>query len=209
MNEFTSAPCAVMASVSTSDIDRNTSVTVTFSTDPFIPYFPETILVSGIHPKLGHYLHYDIDIHRYQLIIMAMGTPWHRRFQWKSSLRSVYSLSIDMMSVHTVADVRLVISEASTKDYAPNCPSVVGLPQLYLNQIHIMRRHIDNTVLTVVHKAITGPKLNHRTLQKQLSWKDWLATEWIQLDNYAKQNMYCAPCTAFIDQSIFFWVWLY
>jgi hypothetical protein len=53
-----------------------------------------------------------------------------------------------------------------------------------------MRGNITNTVLAVVHKAITGPKSNHRTLQKQLDWKDWLAAEFIQLDNYAKQNMF-------------------
>jgi hypothetical protein len=35
MNEFISAPVAVIASVSASDIDRNSSVTITFSTDPF------------------------------------------------------------------------------------------------------------------------------------------------------------------------------
>jgi hypothetical protein len=35
MNEFTSAPAAVIAYVSASDIDRNSSVTVTFSTDPY------------------------------------------------------------------------------------------------------------------------------------------------------------------------------
>jgi hypothetical protein len=38
-----------------------------------------------------------------------------------------------------------------------------------------MRGHIDNTVLDVVHKVITGPKFNRRMLQKQLDWNDWLA----------------------------------
>jgi hypothetical protein len=64
-------------------------------------------------------------------------------------------------------------------------------------------------VLAVVHKAITGPIFNRRTLQKQLDSKEWLAAEWIQLEKYANQNMFCDPCTAPIDASIFFWVWLY
>jgi hypothetical protein len=62
------------------------------------------------------------------------------------------------MSIHTIADIGLVISEARaagrpcivvlfTKDDAPNCLSDVGLPQLYFDQLRIMRRHIDNTVL--------------------------------------------------------------
>jgi hypothetical protein len=57
MNDFTSAPFAVIASVTMADIDHNNSITVTFITDPFGPSFPETILVSGIHPMIGLDLH--------------------------------------------------------------------------------------------------------------------------------------------------------
>jgi hypothetical protein len=124
------------------------------------------------------------------------------------------------MSVHTIADIGLVISEARaagrtsivvvfTKDDAPNCLSAVGLPQLYFDQLRMMRGHIDNTVLAVVHKAITGPKFNHHTLQKRLDWNDWLAAELIQPDNYDKQAMFGDPCTAPVDASFFYWVWLY
>jgi hypothetical protein len=204
INEFTSALFTVIASVTTSDIDRNNSVTITFCTDIFGPSFPETILVSCIHPTIGLELHYDINRHRCQLVSMAPGTPSNRLFQWKSLLWYVYIISIEMMSVHTVTDVCLVISEARLaqrtsiiiafrKYDAPNCLSAVGLPQLYFDQLCIMCRHIYNTVLTVVHKSIKGPKFNHPTLQKQLDWKDWLAAEWIQMDNYAKKNMFRAP----------------
>jgi hypothetical protein len=138
MNEFTSGPVAVIASVSASDIDHNSSVTVTFSSDPFGKSFPETINVSGIHPTLGLVLHYDVDRHRCQLIKMDLGTPSHRLPQWKSRLRSAYIFSIDTMSVHTIAGISLIISEARaagctsivvvfTKDDAPNCLSTVGL----------------------------------------------------------------------------------
>jgi hypothetical protein len=139
MNEFKSVPVAVIASVSASDIDRNISVTVTFSTDPFGQSFPETIIVSGIHPTLGLVLHYDVDRHRCQLIKMYLGTPSHRLPKWKSRLRSAYILSIDTMSVHAIADIGRVISEARaagrtsivvlfTKDDAMNCLSAVGFP---------------------------------------------------------------------------------
>jgi hypothetical protein len=84
-----------------------------------------------------------------------------------------------MVSIHTVADVRLVISEARlakgtsiiialTKDDAPNSISAVGFTQLYFDQLRTMRGHIENTVLTVVHRAVMGPKFNRRTLQKQV-----------------------------------------
>jgi hypothetical protein len=105
------------------------------------------------------------------------------------------------MSVHTIDNVRLIISEACstniklvvvlfTKDDAPYFLSAVGLPQLYFNKLQIKKGHIANTVLTVVHKSITDPKFNRCALQKQLNWKDWLMTEWIQLENYAKQNIF-------------------
>jgi hypothetical protein len=124
------------------------------------------------------------------------------------------------MSVHTIADIGLVISEARaagrtsivvvfTKDDALNCLSSVGLLQLYFDQLRIMRGHIDNTVLAVVHKEITGPNFNGDTAQKQLNWNDWLAAEWIQLGNYDKQSMFGAPCTEPVDASVFYWVWLY
>jgi hypothetical protein len=77
MNEFTSAPFTIITSVTTSDIDRNENVTVTFSTDPFGPFLPQTIFVSGIHPTLGLNLHYDVDLHRCQLVTMDPGTPSH------------------------------------------------------------------------------------------------------------------------------------
>jgi hypothetical protein len=112
MNEFTPSPVAVIASATASDIDHNSSMTVTFITDPFVQSFPETIIVSGIHPTLDLVLHYDVDQHRCQLVKMDLGTPSHRLPQWKSRLHYAYVLSINTMSVHTIADVGLVISEA-------------------------------------------------------------------------------------------------
>jgi hypothetical protein len=210
INEFTSAPFAVIASVTTSDIDHNNSVAVTFSTDSFGPSLSETILVSGIHLTPGLDLHYYVYRHHCQLIKMDPGKPSHRLSQWKSCFQSTYILSIDTMSIHTVADARLVISEARSakrnsvfiafaKDDDPNCRSAVGLPQIYFDQLRIMRGHIENTVRAVVHKTIMGPNFIRCTLQKQFDWKDWLASEWIQLDNYDKQNMFGTPCTAPID----------
>jgi hypothetical protein len=79
MKEFTSAPVTGIASITTSDIDRNNSNTVTFSTDPFEPSFPKTIIVSGIHPALGLDLRYDVDQHHCQLVKMVTCTPSHRR----------------------------------------------------------------------------------------------------------------------------------
>jgi hypothetical protein len=122
--------------------------------------------------------------------------------------------------VHTTSDVHQSISLARqaaqtyvvivfTKDEANNTLSAVGLPQLYFDQLRVMKAHIAHTVQAVVHKAITGPKFNRHTLQKQSDWPEWRDYEWIQLDNYDKQGMFGIPCTAPLDASILFWVWLY
>jgi hypothetical protein len=96
-----------------------------------------------------------------------------------------------------------------TKDKTRNSVSAVGLPQLYFDQLRAMNAHIAQTILAVVHKAITGPKFNRRSFKKQLDWNEWRDSEWVQLDNYARQGMFGPPCTAPVDASIFFWVWLY
>jgi hypothetical protein len=78
MNEFTTTLLEVAALITASDIARSDGITVTFSTHPFGPSFPEMISVSGIDPTLIFNLHYDTDRHRYQIIKMDPGTPAHR-----------------------------------------------------------------------------------------------------------------------------------
>jgi hypothetical protein len=99
MNEFMSAPFAIVTSITASDSDHNNSVTVTFITDPFGSSFRETIFLSCIHPTLGLDLHYDVDHRRCQLIKMDHGTPLHRMSQWKSCFIFACIISIDTMSV--------------------------------------------------------------------------------------------------------------
>jgi hypothetical protein len=122
-------------------------------------------------------------------------------------------------AVQTISDVHQEISLARqaaqtsviivfTKDEAKNILSDVGLPQLYFDQLRVVKAHITHTVQAVVHKAITSPKFNRCNLQKQSDWPEWRDSKWVQLDNYDKQGMFGTPCTAPIDASILFWVWL-
>jgi hypothetical protein len=195
-------------------------MTVTFSTNPFGPSFSETISVLGIHPTLGLDIRHAIDRQHCQLVAMTTGTPSHQLPQWKSRLRHAFLLSVDNTAVYTISDVHQSIYLARqaaqtsvfilfTKDEANNSLSAVGLTQLYVDQLRVMKAHIAHTVQVVVHKAITGPTFNRRSLQKQSDWPEWRDSEWVQLDNYSKQGIYGTPCTAPIDASIFFWVWLY
>jgi hypothetical protein len=157
---------------------------------------------------------------RCQLVSMTPGTPSHQLPQCKSRLRHAFLLSVDSIAVHTISDVQQAISLARqaaknsaiivfTKDEAQNSVSAIGLPQLYVDQLRVMKAHIAHTVQEVVHKAISGPKINRRSHQKQADWPEWRDSEWVQLDKYDKQSMFGTPCTAPIDASIFFWVWLY
>jgi hypothetical protein len=147
LHEFTPAPVAVAASVTTSsrplhasDVHRNDGITVTLSTDPFGPSFPETIPVSGIHPSLGLEIRHDMDRQRCQLVAMTPGTPSHRLPQWKSRPRHAFLLSVDTAAVHKISNVHKAIALARqaaqtsivivfTKDEAKNTLSAVGLPQ--------------------------------------------------------------------------------
>jgi hypothetical protein len=154
LNDFMCSPGAMIASAATSDIDRNNSVTVTFITDHVGSNFPDTIIVSGIYPIIGLDLQYDVDRHRCQLVKMDPGTPSHRMSQWKSRLHYAYILYINTMSVHTIADIRLVIAEAClanrksiivafTKDDSPNCLFAIGLPQLHFDQLRPTSTNFD------------------------------------------------------------------
>jgi hypothetical protein len=187
LHEFTPAPApvAVTASVAASsrplhasDVHRNDGITVNFSTDLYGPSFTETIPVSGIHPSLGLEIRHAMDRQRCQLVAMPPGTPSHRLPQWKSRLRHAFLLSVDAAAVHTSSDVHQAIALARqaaqtsviivfTKDEDNNTLSAVGLPQLYVDQLRVIQAHIAYTVQSVVHKAITGPKFNRRSLQKQ------------------------------------------
>jgi hypothetical protein len=138
---------------------------------------------------------------------MTPGTPSHRLHQWKLRLRHTFLLSVDTTALHTISDVHQAIALARqdvqtsvlivfTNDDAKNSLSAVGLPQLYFDQLRVMKAHITHTVQAVVRKAITSPKSNRLSLHKQYYWPEWRDSEWVQLDNYDKQGMFGIPCTA-------------
>jgi hypothetical protein len=165
-NEFTAATVAAAEFLTSSDISRIDGMTVTFSTDPFWVSFPEMIPVSVIHPTLGLDLHYDTDRHRCQITKMDPGTPAHTIRQWISSLRHAFVPRINKTPVHTIDDSLQAIAKARqldkktvdvalTNDDALNCLSLVGLPQLHVDQIWIMKQHISHTAPAVVNTAVS------------------------------------------------------
>jgi hypothetical protein len=85
--------------------------------------------------------------------------------------------------MRTISDVRgaIALSRGTlqrsiimvfTNDEATKNLSAVGLPQLYFDQLCVMKAHIAQPVQSIVHKAIKGPKFICRSLHKQLDWTE-------------------------------------
>jgi hypothetical protein len=61
-------------------------------------------------------------------------------------------------------------------------------------------------VLNVVTHVM---KLTHGKLIKQPDWDAWLASEYVQLDQYDAQGMFGAPTAVDSDAAVFCTVWTY
>jgi len=219
LNEFTPAPVAVAARISTEEVHRDSAVTVEFSSDPYDPSFDEEISIKGFDSLAGLRVVHHGDRDRCQLSNIEKGAPAHRIAQWRSRLRHAFILRIDGLAVHSKADISAAIARVRAsnrdtavftfcKDGAPNSLSNVGLPQLYFDQLRMLNEHIRNAC-AAVRKVATETKLHRRHLKKGPDWPEWQAAEWKQLDNYHKQGMFGIPTSAPALAAIFFWVWIY
>jgi len=61
-----------------------------------------------------------------------------------------------------------------------------------------------------VHNMIwDSNKLTRRILLEQPDWDEWAASEFTQLDQYARQNMFGAPCPVTKKEAVFHLIWTY
>jgi hypothetical protein len=61
-----------------------------------------------------------------------------------------------------------------------------------------------------VHNVVTCVmKLTHRKLIKQPDWNEWLASEYMQLDQYEAQGMFGDPTKVDSEAAVFCTVWIY
>jgi hypothetical protein len=205
---------------------------VEFSLDPFGPSFRETVDITGTpHPTTGFVLHDDPDRHRPRITDCTPGTKAARIPRWRSRLRFGYVLAIDGQSVNTTTDVIHAIAKARQQN-RPNCQFTVtfdelkhtttqdGVPQLYFDQLNVIRDHLTDIKLAHDHlsdalQMTTGGRLHavqkftRRTLEKRDDWPDWAASEHKQLNQYAKQDMFGSPIPPPPNAAVFNWVWTY
>jgi hypothetical protein len=149
---------------------------------------------------------------RLQITHLLAGNPISRLPRWRSRLKHAYILSLADVDipdhatlVRIIASLRCtphdqdqlpVVSLKLTFDDAINTLSSSGLPLLYFDQLRQIRQH-THALRHTHHLPTTTPvahRLTRRGLQTQPGWSDWLQSEAEQLDSYATQGMFGAPC---------------
>ena len=144
------------------------------------------------------------------------GTPSAQIPQWKTFLKNSIIYSIDNNVVSNNSDVSRLIKNSSSKSISLQIitPTPVdihpdtGVPQINFDQfIHISEIHqeiILDKVYTAVQEEQDNPdhivvnRLSNNTLtrtklQQQSDWDEWEKSEFLQLDQYQRQNMFGKP----------------
>jgi hypothetical protein len=213
LSEFVAFPAAAVARLQVEDDVSSLDVmSVEMCDDPFGPSFSEPLGVSGVHPTAGLCLQFDSDRGRCRLLDMARGTPAHKLVRWRSRLRHAHVLAVEGAQVRVTADISAAVRAARDKHLASvqvtfafddvvNSLNHAGIPQLYFDQLRVIRRHI--------RAAAAGPKLSRRKLMLQTDWPAWEAAEFQQLDNYMSQHMFGDPVVPPQGAAIFYFVWLH
>jgi hypothetical protein len=221
--EFASAPVAAAATlIADPTVSHYDALTIEVCGNPFGPSFDEPINIQGSHETAGLILLYDLDRGRCRITTMQAGTPANRIHTWKSRLRGAYILRINTRDVTTVLDIADAVQAARlshvshitvtlTFDKIVNTLNHAGLPQLYFDQICVIKNHLQKIQRPQINKAsISGtPNLTRRKLHLSDAWPEWLAAEHVQLDNYHAQGMFGTPTVPPPNSPLFYWVWVY
>ena len=168
----------------------------------------------GSHPTLGMQLQNDDKGPK--ILICNRGTLSAQIPQWKQILKNGIIYSINDKMVHTDSNVKRLIQNCN-KDMIliqiipPNTVDIhpdTGIPQINFDQfIHISEIHQDiildkaynaiqqeqDNVENIVINKLSKDTLIRTKLQKQSDWNDWELSEFLQLDQYQRQNMFGEP----------------
>ena len=188
----------------------------------------------GDHPTLGLELKNDdkgpIITH------CKRGTPAAKISKWRQILKGAILYSVDNFEIYNDVDIKKIIKKSTNSHVTirviPPTPTDIhpdtGLPQLNFDQfVHLASCHqqilTDEKVfypakeidqphsLTVINK-MNAQNLTRKQLMNQTDWKDWEASEWLQLDQYQRQNMFSSPGplpTNLEEYSILPMIWVY
>lgn len=169
---------------------------------------------------------------------MAPSSPGSRIPRWISRLRGACLLSIDGTRVSSVAEVHAIFAKfeqnrakvctllfahpeikhglsnkglpmlsrdiLTTPDAAQlnNRKSLVSRPPQHVSCSYVSSGNVLNMVTRVM-------KLTRGKLMRQDDWDAWHQAEFLQLDQYEKQNMFGTPCLPPSQSAIFNLVWNY
>ena len=166
----------------------------------------------------------------------SRGSPAAKIPRWRTILKNAILYSIDGHTVHTDSDIIQMIALSAGPKIDLCCvppePTDIhpetGLPQLNFDQfLHVAQIHQqdllrDETIhhigdddqpsnLTIVNKL--SPKtFTRKQLLQRSDWKEWEASEALQLDQYERQNMFSPPGpipSDINDYSILPMIWVY
>ena len=190
-----------------------------------------TIPRTGSHQTLGLELKNDdcgpIITH------CKRGTPAARIPNWRKILKGAVVYSINGIVIHNDSNIHDIIKSIKDKTVdvciIPPEPTEIhpdtGLPQLNFDQfIHLASIHqqiidddkyydeADNPEQLTVVNRMTPRTFTRRQLMKRDDWSDWEASEWLQLDQYHRQQMFSDPGpipSNIDDYSILPMIWVY
>ena len=188
---------------------------------------------SGTHPTLGFQLKND---DRGPIITHCVrGTPAAKIPQWRTVMKGAVIYSINDTMVTKDSDIPRIIAAAQGTSIKvtliPPTPTDIhpetGLPQLNFDQfLHISKVHqdiitesnsihheheIDDPDKIIVNK-ISDRNFTRRQLLKREDWKEWEASEKLQLDQYERQRMFGPPGpipSTETEYSILPMIWVY
>jgi hypothetical protein len=119
---------------------------------------------------------------------------------------------VDVTNAIQDARLRLApnISVTFTFDEIANTLSHAGLPQLYFDQMRVIKNHLETVNHPRINKvSASTPHHTRRKLQKTDTWPEWHAAEYVQLNNYFEQGMFDTPTVPPPNSAVFYWVWVY
>ena len=212
---------------------------VYFSPKPFNEAFEEEIelwpATAVQHPTAGlSLLPRDGRVYLAQI---SPSTPGAKIPRWRSRLRGACLLQVGQHIVHTVQDVKnafaalsdagsksctLLFAHSDIRDGLTN----TGIPHVSLDQLN--RRHLlqlddfdipSETLSKPVSQVVDEGgvvncitrvlRLTRGKLLREPDWSDWQQSEWLQLDQYMKQNMFGQPVQRTSSMPVFHLVWSY
>jgi hypothetical protein len=167
-----------------------------------------------------------------QILDCKKGTAAAKIPRWRSMLRYKYIYSINDVRIHSYEDyhrevLRLqqgsqyeciftLVSDDTDKPYlSQDCT-----PQIYFDQLNVVHSHLaglyedhysdaDMWEPQVSKVALPPNRFCQSTLLKNKDWSQWEKSEWLQLDQYRRQNMFGKPMPQQPDQAVFNLVWTY